>query len=1052
MDVELRLDRIGQDDNGTGANNHLLLTVGLPGYKAFGTTIRISADRCEVDGQARILRTDNQWHRWRFEIDSRHRTVDILRDNQPIALQPAGSRQNGGIRLTTRGDTQVAVRNLTVVPLPGSTTRTALKPLAPQTEVAKGEWPQWRRDTRNTAQSDLVGAIQSPEIAWKYPVGNIAPTPLFHDLDGDGTREVLVAHGGRLSAHSARGSQLWNIPALAASVWGVHDLAGDGKPALVISAGNPSRLQILNPATGHLRYDCPQFPKAGVAGVRIAKLDPNRRGLQAVVWSAQHEVGFTLGFQRGIENAEILWTFDWKTANFTPTVCLADMDRDRNLDLVVTTYDRTFVFDGRSGRQRIDFTWPSGRNYGATVVRDVDHDGYPDVVVLADFLREHIAVLKNERGRSLRLLWDRFVEQDYPEDKRSLSLLTEAVDDFDDDGEIEIAASIWDGSWSTEIIETRTGKTKVSLPRTLVTGAGPLFPGAPPVLLVLNNPDRNPQPNVTTDIVSLQNGKVRTLGTLPSGSPLNQSLQPEFPDHIGSTHKVLTQVLRPRPDGRPGVGLVIASTTPPRVQFLAGRNDGTLETVWTAAPPSEWKPPTIASIERPRRTALLMQHERAGRALDLVALAPGTPGLLLSTDRHGVIRLSEPSGTLHGLIRTETGMVTNPVVARIGNDPTPKILFFDATGQLQCLKTRPAAQPERQWSEPGIGSIPRMVPYIDTFGSPVVARIGTETSPSIVIARPPHSLVALDSEGNEKRRWDFPSLPQQWILGNLDTRPGNDLVVTYPTGAFLQVDTTARSGNTGGSLWTRPIGNGPLGIADLNGDGADDIILRDLFERRVLDGPTGRDMLPTSQWAGYHVPAIVTIDPKRGLPGIAWLGGMYSVLTENPVGKQPWWHPANSSLRDFGTGPGAVADVDGDSRLEIGLITSGQLYNWPKFYRVDGPDKDFLCYDAATGRLKWKHPVGATTAGVVAADVDGDGKLDFVFGTEDGRLMALSGAANPSRRVLWSMQFPAALGQPIPADIDGTGKMALLVSCADGNLYAVTGKPTNMTRTDTENR
>jgi len=53
--------------------------------------------------------------------------------------------------------------------------------------------------------------------------------------------------------------------------------------------------------------------------------------------------------------------------------------------------------------------------------------------------------------------------------------------------------------------------------------------------------------------------------------------------------------------------------------------------------------------------------------------------------------------------------------------------------------------------------------------------------------------------------------------------------------------------------------------------------------------------------------------------------------------------------------------------------------------------------------------------------------------------MALSGKPNAKQRILWSMQFPAALGQPIPADVDGSGKLTLLVSCADGNLYAISG-------------
>jgi len=79
---------------------------------------------------------------------------------------------------------------------------------------------------------------------------------------------------------------------------------------------------------------------------------------------------------------------------------------------------------------------------------------------------------------------------------------------------------------------------------------------------------------------------------------------------------------------------------------------------------------------------------------------------------------------------------------------------------------------------------------------------------------------------------------------------------------------------------------------------------------------------------------------------------MYSLVVEYPIGRQVWWKPFKA------TGPQAVADVDGDGRFEIGGVTAGQLYNWPKFYAVDGPDKEFLCYDALTGVVKWTFPLG----------------------------------------------------------------------------------------------
>ncbi|HOE97845.1 MAG TPA: hypothetical protein PK847_14825, partial [Candidatus Sumerlaeota bacterium] len=73
---------------------------------------------------------------------------------------------------------------------------------------------------------------------------------------------------------------------------------------------------------------------------------------------------------------------------------------------------------------------------------------------------------------------------------------------------------------------------------------------------------------------------------------------------------------------------------------------------------------------------------------------------------------------------------------------------------------------------------------------------------------------------------------------------------------------------------------------------------------------------------------------------------------------------------------------------------------------------------------------------VITADVDGRGRDEFLFGTGDGRLIALGGEGD-APRLLWSRQFSQEVGSPIMADLDQDGDGEILVTVKDGFLYVL---------------
>ena len=109
-----------------------------------------------------------------------------------------------------------------------------------------------------------------------------------------------------------------------------------------------------------------------------------------------------------------------------------------------------------------------------------------------------------------------------------------------------------------------------------------------------------------------------------------------------------------------------------------------------------------------------------------------------------------------------------------------------------------------------------------------------------------------------------------------------------------------------------------------------------------------------------------------------------------------------------------MVDVDGDGALEVGYA----VQNSPVF----------TCRDLWTGDVEWEIDLGAApNSPVMAADVDGDGKGEFLVGK-----YCIGTDAEGKGEVRW--ESPAPLGWAIIADFDGDGKGE--IACAGrGKIY-----------------
>ena len=183
-----------------------------------------------------------------------------------------------------------------------------------------------------------------------------------------------------------------------------------------------------------------------------------------------------------------------------------------------------------------------------------------------------------------------------------------------------------------------------------------------------------------------------------------------------------------------------------------------------------------------------------------------------------------------------------------------------------------------------------------------------------------------------------------------------------------------------------------------------------------------------------HDPALTGRSPLKGsltkAPVVSWrypLTGMRSEVFHPSqyvwglltLDGEKIWNLPGGDVPQVGVLPG-LGDVDGDGKMALG---------------APFPD-GFRCYEAATGKLRWtlKIPAGPY-AGTVSADLDGDGRDEFLFAAHN-RLVAIKSVGTEGK-LLWQVELPGRLSEPIFADVDGDGQGEVLLTCEDGMLYCL---------------
>ncbi len=918
--------------------------------------------------------------------------------------------------------------------------------------------------TACSARAPLPGSITTPAIRWTFPLGG-SENECFPVPATNGRMDLLFAYGGCVIRTDGTGTVLWKSRSYGINAIGaVVDLDGDGTMEIACSTGYEVIVLAAESGALLMRHDV-GFPRSSgtPAGTILCHaFDRASRGMHLIAPMMSAKEVLVFDFRNGNRTGALTHTL-WMDDAFHPTAVAADMDNDGVDELVISKLSGLYVFNVLTGTLTSSVTWTSNgerhRNYGLHQLIDIDGDGVREVVIVAERVARHIAVIDNDGRGTLTPLWDRFVEFIYPSDTTELRHVGNSVADVDGDGKPELIVCLFndrkDGRWWLEILDPLTGAVKMEMPDTYLWGVQDVNADGIPELLIGKEHHRNPAAFCTVQVVSVKDLTAVSLWSCENARFAGRSLRPSGWSSnfrpIQFAHDETWSEL-----SGDGGTLFLFMLAPDREQSLAAVT---------------WKHQAISVRSSPLRSAgeiaMVALTDVNGDGIAECVLSENNGRILIVRPGAGILcqwsagfRLQ-----LEGFSAARPGPV--PVVYRMPGGSTPCIVVPDNTNTFHQIQVaRGGSSVTEQWRHPGRG----WMGYDNCFHSAYVRDVDGDGLPEVMVAntqrRDCSELLALDNHGTVKRSWTFPDVPPpgmtriglyQWVV--VDGEAGKTILASSYASYSMNSEETVAIDLQGSAHWRR---------------------------REQGEGEWGRGVGP---WSAFSVALGPGSDPE-----VMFLAKDLLCRLNARTGewvREPWllWHATNSVMNqpdweftkdrqaDFGTardpftayGSAILVDMDQDGREELliggcfggfGLLRDDFSIVWwmqapftdmmlrlPGIADVHGDGRLcvgicranglFSCLDGATGASMWQIDLQSTTSDIVSCDIDGDGKEEFIAGTTDGRLLAIGTDAAGRGVIRWSVPIGSRPGKSGHCGCGRRRFCEILVVTGDGSLLCI---------------
>ncbi len=906
-------------------------------------------------------------------------------------------------------------------------------------------WPQFRGDAQRTGKNPGSGDIKAPLALWRYYLGGMLSgrKALLHDLDSDGTPELLAVSGGSIVAWRSTGEKVWESGVLGLGVEelvGAVDLDGNGtSEILAIRSGTSPAWWIIRAKTGQVInafssfLGTPSDDSNAKLEIQVFQ-DVTGDGLPDVVVNANSYYVATLwqvwSFPWGPE-APALWSENKEAVNQEFGMAIAgDADGNGDLELITQTFDGNLkVFDIPAAKGQpmpIMLSCKVCTSVGALHAVNVDDDPADELLILKDGpwgYCDKVGLLDFSAG-SCKEVWSRFDTS--PSKIRVAAPWRSGVADLDGDGDFEVVAAVLDPSvdskWHLHVLDAKTGVTQAQIaervPYHVLEADGK--PGSE--ILAFNVPGEK-LPSSATQVSSLRfhDGALEAAGLSLAG--VMPALEP--PRYVGllksSVHRWAETV---RPPGEMVLAGESAGGNPRGVFFSDPDLDGT----WNAVQAVDLGTGAVDAqlTEIPQGLFLAVPH----------VLGAGQTGHAVLAGSDGETRLLDFGlQVVSAVIRTGGHYNNLTRVVDLDGDLVPEALVQDSRLRTVALHAPSETTLEALDAVP-VKLVPHMLGALLPDGAQWTALFVNRKDPTKM------TLAALKSDlATEAWTKDLPATTQvRWadpLLPGGNT--GTALVLQLQNENNTADNTlTAWAASDGAELWNQPgavlyAGRGGTS-ADLDGkEGEEYVTCSSGNDCAVFSGKDGAPLYSLYKDGKYYVGLPFTA-MAVDLDGLAQpelvTGGMnYETGAFHLDSTQPWAFSQLWEAKASTQSAPAAALVDEDELPDVVYWNSEE-----GLVARRGSDGTLLWQIGLSGGAIVSSAVGKNIrlGNPAVADIDGDGDDDILVGSPDGFLYCIDAGKVD---LLWSLYFRASVGEPVVADLDGKGKLEILVPVADGYVY-----------------